>query len=226
MYISSSVTPAVQLIFKKARRELEELYDQTLSLLLSKGLFTRAAAIPIPERIEFIEKQSYLTGWFGERRPMHAMEIMQLYYNIQRNGIGKCLLLGFSQVAQSKKVRDYMVRGATLATKNIQEMGIRLTEENENVTPTWDSEVLNSKVPPFSDKLMMFHVSQLGAISMGLYGVAMGSVTRHDLGVMFARMLKDGALFAEDGISLMIEHGWMEKPPHSVDNINIAKRKS
>jgi hypothetical protein len=39
-------------------------------------------------------------------------------------------------------------------------------------------------------------------------------------------MVREAAMFAEDGTKLMIEHGWMEKPPSSVDNINMAKRKS
>jgi hypothetical protein len=225
LYVSASVNSTVLEIFRTACRELDELYVKTLNLLLSKGLFYRAAAIPIPEQIEFIQKQNYLTGWFGERRPMHAVEIMQLYYNIQRNGIGKCLLLGFSQVAESPKVRDYMVRGINLATKNIQDMAKILSQENVNVSPTWDSEVLNSTIAPFSDKLMMYHVSQLGAISLGLYGAAMGSVTRRDIAALFARMIKDAALYAEDGMNLMIDNEWMEKPPHSIDNIDIAKRK-
>lgn len=70
-----------------------ELYKKTLNLLLEKGLYFRAAAIPIPEKVDFVQKQSYLTGWFGERRPLNAAEIMNLYDDMQRNGIGKALVL-------------------------------------------------------------------------------------------------------------------------------------
>ncbi|RXT06940.1 DUF3231 family protein [Ammoniphilus sp. CFH 90114] len=86
---------------------------------------------------------------------MNALEITQCYYNIQRNGIGKALLLGFSQVARSKKVREYCIRGIVIAFGNIQELSHKLSEENINVSPTWDSDVLNSTTPPFSDKLII-----------------------------------------------------------------------
>jgi hypothetical protein len=225
MYVSTTVNSEVLDIYKEIQKEIQQLYDKTLKLLLSKGLFFRAAAIPMPEKVEFIDKQNYLVGWLGERRPLHAMEIMQLYYNIQRNGIGKTLLLGFAQVAESQKVRNFMTRGVTMATKNIQDMSKLLAQENVNVSPTWDSEVLNSKVAPFSDKLMMFHVSQLAGVSMALYGSAIGTITRRDIGALFMRIMKDSILYAEDGTNLMISNGWLEKPPHSIDNTDMAKRK-
>jgi hypothetical protein len=216
MYISSTVNSDVLEIYKETLKEIQHLYDNTLHLLLSKGLFFRSAHIPTPERVEFIDKQNYLVGWLGERRPLHAMEIMQLYYNIQRNGIGKTLLLGFGQVAESQQIRDFMTRGATMATKNIRNMGKLLAQENVNVSPTWDSEALNSKVAPFSDKLMMFHVAQLTTVSMALYGSALGTITRRDLGALFMRIMKDSILYAEDGTNIMISNGWLEKPPHSI----------
>jgi hypothetical protein len=73
MYISSTVNPQILTLYKTAYKQTEELYEKSLQLLLSKGLFFRAAAIPTPEKVEFIEKQSYLAGWFGERRPLHAV---------------------------------------------------------------------------------------------------------------------------------------------------------
>jgi hypothetical protein len=37
--------------------------------------------------------------------------------------------------------------------------------------------------------------------------------------------MKGSILYAEDGTNLMITNGWLEKPPHSIDNTDIAKRK-
>lgn len=223
--VSTCVRADVHGIFSEALFQSKEIYDKSLQVLLSKGLYNRAAYIPIPQRVEFIQKQNYLTGWFGERRPLNAMEITQLYYSIQRNGIGKALLLGFGQVANHQKVRDYMVRGVNIATNNILSWSKILTQENVNVPPTWDSDVLESTVPPFSDKLMMFHVTSLSGASLGLYGAALGSVSRRDLGEDFIRIMKDATKYAEDGTNIMIDEGWMEQPPQSVDMINTAKRK-
>lgn len=89
--------------------------------------------------------------------------------------------------------------------------------------PTWDSEVLNSTTPPFSDKLIMFHVSAVSGISIGIYGTALGTVARRDLGSLFMKLLTSAIAYGEDGSNLMIENGWLEEPPHSIHNISIAK---
>ncbi|WP_177167198.1 DUF3231 family protein [Salinibacillus kushneri] len=98
------------------------LYNKSLNVLLEKGLYNKAASIPIPTKPEFIEKQGYLAGWFGENRAMNAIEIMHFYNNMERNSVGKALLLGFGQTAGQQKVRNYMVRGANIADKVIEFM--------------------------------------------------------------------------------------------------------
>lgn len=202
-----------------------KLYNESLNVLLEKGLYNRAASIPIPEKVEFIEKQGYLTGWFGERRPMNVIEIMHFYNNMERNAVGKALLLGFGQTAGLQEVRNYMVRGANIANKVVEFMAHILSEENLSESPTMDSDVLKSTTPPFSDKLMMFQVSMLSGMSLGYYGVALGTVQRRDLGSKFMRILMEAVQYAEDGANILIEHNWMEKPPSSINNIEIAKTK-
>ncbi|MFE8699997.1 DUF3231 family protein [Cytobacillus sp. FJAT-54145] len=199
------------------------LYFRSLNLLLEKGLYSRAASIPIPDKVEFIEKQGYLTGWFGDRRPMNALEIMHFYNNMTRNIIGKALLLGFAQTAGLQEVRNYMARGLHIADKVVEFMAHILSEENISQPPTLESEVLKSTTPPFSDKLIMFQVTQLSGMSLGYYGVALGTVSRRDLGSKFMRITMEAVMYAEDGANILIDHGWMEKPPSAIDNIEIAK---
>lgn len=215
----------VKELISKAIDMTRDLYNKSLGVLLEKGLYSRAASIPIPDKVEFIEKQGYLTGWFGERRPMNAIEIMHFYNNMERNAIGKALLLGFAQTASLKEVSNFMVRGAQIANKVVEFMAHILSEENLSETPTMDSDVLKSTTPPFSDKLMMFQVSLLSGMSLGYYGVALGTVSRRDLGSKFMRITMEAVQYAEDGANIMIEHKWMEKPPSSIDNIEIAKTK-
>lgn len=222
--VSSVARKDILDIFTEAYLSARDLYEKSLQCLLSKGLYWRAAQIPIPDQVEFVKKQSYLTGWLGDRRPMNALEITQLYYNIQRNGIGKALLLGFSKVARSKKVRDYCVRGINIAFDNIQQMSHKLSEENINVSPTWDSTVLNSTTPPFSDKLIMFHITAISGLSIGIYGTGLGTCSRRDLGSLFMKMLTSAIAYAEDGANLMIENEWLEEAPHSMHQISVAKR--
>jgi hypothetical protein len=98
-----------------------------------------------------------------------------------------------------------------------------LSEENITESATWDSEVLNSTTPPFSDKLMMFQASLLSGASIGYYGTALGTSARRDIGAKYSRLIMEALHYAEDGANIMIAHGWMEEPPHSIDNVGIAK---
>lgn len=223
--LSGCVRSDVLELFSSAVDLTRELYFKSLNVSLEKGLYSRAAYIPIPEKVEFIEKQGYLTGWFGERRPINSLEIMHFYENMQRNALGKALLLGFAEVAGSKEVQNYMVRGANIANKVVEIMAHILAEENISESPTYDSEVLKSTTPPFSEKLMMFQVTMLTGMSLGYYGTAVGTVARRDLGAKFLRIFLEAVQYAEDGANIMIEHGWMEKPPASIDEIEIAKTK-
>jgi hypothetical protein len=160
-----------------------------------------------------------------ERRPLNAIEITNLYINLQRNGIGKALLLGFGQTAGLQEVRNYMVRGAQIASKVVEVISHVMSEENISEPATWDSDVLKSTTPPFSDKLMMFQASLLSGASIGYYGTALGTSARRDIGAKYSHLIVEALHYAEDGANIMIEHGWMEEPPQSIDNIEIAKKK-
>jgi hypothetical protein len=92
-----------------------ELYNRTSDVLQNKGLYIRSPYIPYPTQTEFVHKNNFLAGWLGDKRPLTSIEISLLYLNLYRNTLGSALLTGFSQVAQSEKVRKYMVRGAEIA---------------------------------------------------------------------------------------------------------------
>lgn len=98
-----------------------------------------------------------------------------------------------------------------------------LSEDNLSEIPTTDSDVLKSTTPPFSDKLIMYQISMLLGMSLGYYGVALGTVTRRDSKFMCNTM--EAVQYAEDGANIMIDHNWMEEPPSSFDNIEITKTK-
>ncbi|MEW9674524.1 DUF3231 family protein, partial [Ammoniphilus sp. 3BR4] len=185
-----------------------ELNNRSGSVLLSKGLFIRPPFIPKPEKVDFVEKQNFLTGWFGERRPLNAIEITHIFINSQTNALGKGLIIGFSQVAQSKQVREFFVRGREIATKHIEIFRSILTEDNIPSPTTWDSDITTSTIPPFSDKLMMFHINGIIASGIGNYGVAMAASMRRDLSTHYSRLTVEVGQYAEDGVNIMIDNGW------------------
>jgi hypothetical protein len=200
-----------------------ELNMRTSKVMLSKGVYSRPPYISIPEEVDFIQKQSYLENLFEGSRPVDVLEITAIHISILSNILGKVLLTGFSQVAKSQKVREYMYRGTKIAAKHIEVFGTLLQKDNLSSPETWDSEVMDSTVSPFSDKLMMFHTRVLSVAGIGNYGLGMSTSMRHDLGVNYARLTTEMGHFGDDGANIMINNGWLEQPPQADNRKELAK---
>ncbi|WP_255249834.1 DUF3231 family protein [Bacillus sp. FJAT-45066] len=200
-----------------------ELFNDTSKTLISKGLEVRAPYIPYPKEVDFVEKQSFLAGWFGEQRPLTGLEVTHLYTNIQTNKLGESLCLGLSQVTKQKEVKSYLLRGVEIAQKHIAHFSKYLQSDFLPVPMTWSENVTTSKEAPFSDKLIMFHVGIASSIGMGNYGVAMSLSPRRDLTTMYAKLLGEVGLYAEDGANINIKYKWMERPPQAADRDELTK---
>ncbi|WP_088102096.1 DUF3231 family protein [Halalkalibacter urbisdiaboli] len=201
-----------------------ELFNDATKLLLSKGLEVRAPYVPYPEQVEFVKRESFLTGWFGKQRPLSAVEIAHLYANIQTNQMGKAMTTAFAQTAQSKEIRNHIIRGNEICTKHIAIFSKHLQESNLPVPTTWDAEVHPTKKGPFSDKLMNYHIGVLSSTGMGNYGTAMSLSPRRDLTTEYSRLLAEVGLYAEDGLEITIKHQWLEQPPQAADRKELMKQ--
>ncbi|HWR42148.1 DUF3231 family protein [Sporomusa sp.] len=215
------------------RSDLRQFYQSHLSLtatldsmvthlMLSKGIYVRSPYIPPTKEVHFAQTQEFLGGLFEGERPLSALEITHLFTNIQTNLIGKALIIGFSQVAQSSQVRDYFLRGKEIAAKHNDLFSNRLSQEDLPSQATLDALVTDSIVPPFSDKLMMFHVTALIAAGIANYGTAISVSQRYDLGAQYTRLAAEIALYAEDGANILIENGWLEELPQAVNRRELA----
>jgi hypothetical protein len=202
-----------------------ELYNRSANILLSKGLFLRPPQINLPTTVDYVHKQGFLSGWFGDRRPLTSIEIMNLFFNIQRNEVGRSLIMGFAQAAKTKEVVKYFKRGTDIANKHIEVFSSLLSESNVPAPMIWDSIPTESTTETFSEKLMMFHVTALTAASLSHYGTSLGSSPRRDIGVHYNRLMQEVSLFAEDGANIMIDKGWMEQPPTSSDREKLMNYK-
>lgn len=209
--------------FNDCLTESKDLYIRVSDTMLSQGIMVRSPYIPMPNESEFIAKQSFFTGFFHERRPLSALEIGNLFFNIQRNILGLALITGFSQVAHSEKVKDFMVRGVDISKKHIEMFGSILREDRLTVPMLSGAIATDSKVAPFSDKLMMFHITALIAISIAQYGAGLSTSPRHDLAVNYARLSAELSQYAQDGANLMVENGWLEQPPLNADRKELVK---
>lgn len=57
--------------------------------------------------MNLLKKQGFFWDIFGEKRPLIALEVSNLYSNLQRNALGAATLIGFSQVAFTRDKNCY-----------------------------------------------------------------------------------------------------------------------
>jgi uncharacterized membrane protein YtjA (UPF0391 family) len=220
--LGSSVRADQVHYFTKCNSETMELYARIVNVMVNKGLMSRAPFINPPEKVDFVKKQNFLTGWFGDRRPLNAIEISGICFNLQKTSVKIVLELGFSQVAKSKELREYFHRGASICEKHFETLNSVLSEDHLPAPNKWSSEVTNSTIPPFSDKLMIFQILTLISTAMGYFGLGLSVSQRRDLAAKYELLIAEIGLYAEDGAQLMIKNGWLEQPPMADDRDKLA----
>lgn len=222
--LSNSTRVDIRRFYTECLESSSELFNKTTEVLLSKGLFMRPPQINYPNKVDYVKQSSFLTGWLGDRRPLSSIEIMNLHFNIERNEIGKSLVMGLSQVAVKQEVVDYLIRAKNIAGKHIEIFGSLLSDSDLPAPMTWDTLPTNSTTETFSDKLIMFHVAALSGASASHYGTSLGTSPRRDIGLHYNRLIQEVLLFAEDGANIMINNGWMEQPPQATDRTALAQQ--
>ncbi|WP_306421338.1 DUF3231 family protein [Robertmurraya sp. DFI.2.37] len=128
---------AIPLVYRKDVQEFfRHCMDCTLDLIekiktisLDKGFIKKPPLIPTPEKVEFVH-EDFLNGYFGHVRPMHALEITQLYDLIESNVASKALISAFSQVTKDEEIRTLFGRGERVTTRNLENYMKKLHEEN------------------------------------------------------------------------------------------------
>ncbi|MFB3167903.1 DUF3231 family protein [Neobacillus sp. 179-C4.2 HS] len=221
--LSTSIRADLRKYYITCNTETMVLFEKVIDSLLTKGLFSRPAVLTPSEAIDFVKHQSFLTGWFGERRPLTGIEIGDITFNMNKMHMHVALKVGFSQVAASKKVRQYINRGMEISTKHIAAFEKIFREEKLNSPISWQSHVTSSTTSPFSDKWMMYQVQLSSQIAIAFYGTALSVTSRADIAEKYMAMIAELIRFAEDGVNLMIENGWMEEPPKASDRRTLSK---
>jgi hypothetical protein len=209
--------------FRTAIKDSSETYERGIHLLLSKGMDISSPKIPYAKKVDFVEKKSFISIITGRDRPLIANEIKHLHYNINTNILGKSLMLGFSQVASSEKIRKYFREGAELSDKQIISFAIHLTKQDLPSPKLMDSHVSDSTSSPFSDKLMMYHGSLAGNVALSNMGTALSQMMRHDLAAELMKLIPVIGKYNNDGLNMMIEHGWFEEPFTAADRKELSK---
>lgn len=223
MSLRLATRPDVVSFHKRVLNKGVDLQDKTRDLMLKQGTYIRPPYISTPDKVDFVEKQHFLAGFFGKRRSLTSVEISHLFFNIETNSVGKALITGFAQTAQNDEVKQFFSRGKQLSKKYVETFGNFLMKEDLPVPMGWDSAVLDTTTNIFSDKLMMYHVSAMIAAGIGNFGISLAASPRRDLGLKYASLIPEISLYAEDGANIMIKHGWMEEPPQTDDRNQLIQ---
>jgi hypothetical protein len=213
----------IRTFYSECLIETLELDTKATTILLEKGLAIRPPVIPYPQKLEFVHQQSFILEGLGRRESLTGTEINNLFANILTNHLGASMGMAFSQVAKSKKVRKFFLRGKEVSLKHIKALSSYLEMDSLSVPMAYDQEVTDSTESPFSDKLMMFHFSLMIYAGIGNYGIAISESQRTDLVVDYSRFNMEVLKLSEDGANLMIENEWLEQPPMAANRRDLAK---
>src|SRR5437763_17167760 len=72
-----------------------KFYNQTIDVLLEKGLYQRPPYLPIPVGIDFIKTENFFDGFFSDRRTLKGHEISNVFFNLKKSIITKAIITGF-----------------------------------------------------------------------------------------------------------------------------------
>jgi len=146
--VATSARPDQIKYYVQCNTETMELYERIAKVMLKKGIYSKPPRINTPDEVEFVHSQNYLTGWFGKKRPLSAVEISGLSFNMVKIIVKVVLEIGFGQVCQSKDVKKYFHRGKEICEKQFTSISSILTKDELASPASWVSEVTDSTVPP------------------------------------------------------------------------------
>jgi len=216
--LSHAIREDVREFYTESVMTTIKFYNDFSKLMLEKGIYVRPPAVNTFKEADTVQKQNFLAGFLGKRRPLLANEVEQLFYGIRNNIFGKALLTGFRQAARSEQLRAYMNRGVEIAGKHVDIFTSALRKEDIQAPMQSEVElVTDSTVPPFSDRLMLQHVTILNRIGITNYAMSMSASLRHDLSLSYTRLIAEVMDYGEDGINIMIDNGWLDEPPRIID---------
>ncbi|MEH7106235.1 DUF3231 family protein [Bacillus sp. JJ1764] len=209
-------------LFTRMVLDTTQLYKDSTAMMLEKGLYDRPPMIPYPDRIEYVEKKSYISG-FGKKRPLNAAEITEIFFNTERNYFSILLCVGLLQVVKDNEIHNYIEEGKKISEKQITTFNDALMREELLGNVSTSMEVTESTQSPFSDRLVVTLFHSLNSVDITLLGHALSLSMRTDLVAEYQKYIAEILLYAAKGFKIMVERGWMQKPPHAPDRRVLQK---
>ncbi|TLS51921.1 DUF3231 family protein [Paenibacillus antri] len=220
---SNNVRLDVLDFFNECLHTSTELFGQAVKLQLEKGLYDRPPKMNYPNQVEYVRKTTFLDGIMGDKRPLNAIELSEIFFNIERNYFAVLVMLGFAQVMQDKELQRHILRGKKISEKQVELFNKLLMDEELLGTVTVGMEVTESTTSPFSDKLIMAMINILNAVDIVLISHAMALSMRADLIAHYSKIIGEVMLYAKDTFDIVVDRGWLEQPPLSTDRQQLLR---
>ena len=153
-----------------------------------------------------------------------AAEMAGLWTQYINDTVAVCVNSYFLEKVVDGEARPLIEWTLDTAKENISIMQDLFNKRGFLPAPmSWDSAVSDTTTSVFSDKLMMYHVAAMIAAGIGNFGMALAVSPRRDIGLKYASLIPEIALYAEDGANIMIKNGWMEEPPQAADRDQLIQ---
>ena len=225
LHINMAYRKDIVLLYKDLTSFTQGVYDQCVDYLQEKDVLPRPPAVTMPKSVEFVEGTNYMSGFnlFSEKRALNTVEVAHLYHAIESNIIGMQLITGFAQVANEPEVKKYFIKGKELAKKIVTDTTKLFLQSDIQPPSTWGANATDSKVAPFSDKLMMYCTSLFCSFGLGSSALGTAFSLRSDLPLKMVSEAKDILTYGQDGGKIMAKNGWLEEPPQMQDRNDLTK---
>ncbi|WP_240675909.1 DUF3231 family protein [Ammoniphilus sp. CFH 90114] len=189
------------------------MYNESTTLMLSKGIYDRPPMLNYPKHVEYIQEESIFSGYLSKKRSLSALELTEIFLNIERNYFGLLICMGFTQVVKDEEIKRYLLNGKRICEKQIQILNKILIDEGHLGTVPVTMQVTDSKVSPFSDKLIVFLFHTLNSLDITLIGHGLSMSMRTDLSTIFSRLIGEILVYGKEGFDIMVKRRWLEQPP-------------
>ncbi|MBM7585402.1 rubrerythrin [Bacillus pakistanensis] len=214
---SCSIRQEIRDFYYQCNIDTMNLYNKSIEVLLSKKLYEKPPLYTNPDDVQFINKFQYITDVLGKPRALNSIECGNIFFNLQKSMVAKGTFIAFQQVGNDKEVNQVLQKCINAANKHIGKFSNLLLNEDLHSPRSLESEITNSKIAPFSDKLMLFHSGFLVAVAVSYYGTAAVACLRADIAMGCEKAIMEDLMLLASFSKTMIKKKWMEQPPESND---------
>ncbi|WP_273126769.1 DUF3231 family protein [Bacillus weihaiensis] len=225
LHLNMSYRDDLILLYKELTTFTQNVFHTCVEYLQVKDVLPRPPSVTMPKSVEFAKNTNYMSGLnlFSNKRALNTVEVSYIYHTIESNIFGMQMITGFAQVANEHEVKKYFIKGKELSKKIVTDYTQVLLQSDIQPASTWGAKATDSKISPFSDKLMMYCTSLFTSFGLGSNALGTSFSLRSDLPLLMTSTAKDIFTYGQDGGKIMARNGWMEQPPSMEDRNNLTK---